>query len=446
MALLKSLFLFPLITVVNYGFKRLASTREHNSENISNFRFTPQSTIKLHDGYFYHYDIVFIFKRNTTSVDLIRNFEFESEDVRVPDEALPIRIMAREEVVEKLGELLASLQSNRLTRIERPLRTWDNMVFNERGQLFLGEKVAPLGEQEDPQYLAKLIYVTKHIITLLENNQHAMDYEIRAVPRASKGGNEQFLWSKNEISYEILQDLAIAIGTRLACMNIYSGGKGECAGLLKEEIGEESFAFHLDYTINRKKNWRNWWAADLGKFITSGARMILLLSDMRIFLDLFRSKFWEQVPCILISCLNPPDLPTREYVKILAAELHIPVVGISNGSPLELGKLLTYALGSVGTAQDTPWATVNNFYWLGIFPEDFGAEDSQYVRGASSDEIAQATEMATWPNLQANTQIIDQLHAFLERQDVAALHSMHDAGRLEKFLISKLESGDVIKI
>ncbi len=110
--------------------------------------------------------------------------------------------------------------------------------------------------------------------------------------------------------------------------------------------------------------------------------------------------------------------------------------------------MLTYSLGNVASAHETPWLAVNNFYWMGIFQEDIEKISKGFTFRSSGEELEKARELLSRHNVKNRPKLKVQLENFLENKkkiDIGALAYRHFE-YLSDYIINKIQGGDSIKI
>ncbi|MFX0024060.1 MAG: hypothetical protein ACFE9S_17160, partial [Candidatus Hermodarchaeota archaeon] len=197
---------------------------------------------------------------------------------------------------------------------------------------------------------------------------------------------------------------------------------------------------------------RGWYISsfqDNVEIIESDAEFILVLEKDAVMMRLAEEKFWDTVPCILVTASGSPDYNTRKFLKKLVSELKIPVFGLADSDPYGLSILMTYAYGSVQSAHETSKLAVNNMYWLGLMPKDIEEYNiNNYCRLPMNREDFRKLDylLREHPILKRD-KLREQLELTLKIKkyvDVQAIsHSRLDF--LSEYIINKIEKGDFIK-
>lgn len=99
---------------------------------------------------------------------------------------------------------------------------------------------------------------------------------------------------------------------------------------------------------------------------TSRATCILVCETYCVFHYLFKEKFFDKYPCIIVTGIGFPELNTRAFVHTIHNELHLPVIGLSDGGPFCCRGLNVYSNSNTfcycGTNYNVP------VEWMGLHP------------------------------------------------------------------------------
>ena len=105
--------------------------------------------------------------------------------------------------------------------------------------------------------------------------------------------------------------------------------------------------------------------------IKSDACCIIVVEKEGIYLRLSEDRFFDRVPCILVTGKGFPDVATRAMVYALHHTLGIPVFGVCDCNPFGVAVLQTYQQGgSNGLRKETTDREKYYIpiYWLGLRP------------------------------------------------------------------------------
>ena len=367
------------------------------------------------------------------------NLPFLSENVEVPKGALKIQELSRDEVIKRLDDLLKMdigiNGQNTESFIDIPLRRRENIIYNKNGNIFLGEKKEKLFYNDKYKTLNMIIHVARMIKEILTKNLHATKRDIfYNDPRLYK---EQ---KKSDIALDILTSM---LQTRRKCLNIVASPRGRCIGRLTIKDREEK----INLTKVKTYGWAISPLLEQIELIESDAEFILVLEKDAAFIRLNESKFWEKIPCILISGAGMPGLATKEFLKKLVAQLKIPALGLFDSDPYGLAIGLMYSKGTIASAHETPWLAVNNFYWIGIYPNEIKNIKERCKLGMTEMDLLKSDEILSRPNIKNKLEIVKQLKLMKKNKLKVELQSLcHYEENFIDILLEKIDTQNFIKL
>jgi meiotic recombination protein SPO11 len=103
--------------------------------------------------------------------------------------------------------------------------------------------------------------------------------------------------------------------------------------------------------------------------IKTAATCIIVIEKEGIYNRLSEDRFFERVPCILVTGKGFPDLATRAFVSSLYQQFNLPVYGICDCNPYGVGVLWTYYKGSKRIGLDGEDRYSVPIQWLGLRPK-----------------------------------------------------------------------------
>ncbi|PON98741.1 Spo11/DNA topoisomerase VI subunit A [Trema orientale] len=132
--------------------------------------------------------------------------------------------------------------------------------------------------------------------------------------------------SKQDEIDGILNDIATSLRCSRTSLPISTVPKGVVVGCLKfkergsnavdcMEVGDNGK--EIPYSVGSITNIEN-----------KGAKFILLVEKDTVFMSLLDHKFYEKVPCIIITGKRMPDVSTRSFLRRLKVELCLPILGL----------------------------------------------------------------------------------------------------------------------
>lgn len=266
----------------------------------------------------------------------------------------------------------------------------------------------------------------------------------------------KFFKNQSEADEAIL-DACSLLGVPRICLNIVGSAKGWFAGKLFIQItgnwldcsklGPEGHS--ITHEILKLKSQQ----------IASTAKWIIIVEKDGIFNRLSEDRFFDRLPCVLVTGKGYPDLATRTFVKKLSVLLNIPVLGLCDCNPYGLSVLLTYKLGSARMPLDSPAQTVN-IKWLGIRPSSLKAyEDITYASTNDGLQLPDRVLETLSPMdekkvqsllksdfIQNNPLYKYEVLRFSHVKVKVELEALHSLGfdTLDKMIIKKINAGDFL--
>ena len=100
----------------------------------------------------------------------------------------------------------------------------------------------------------------------------------------------------------------------------------------------------------------------------TSATCIIVIEKEGVYNRLSEDRFFERVPCILVTGKGFPDLATRALVSTLYRQFGLPVYGICDCNPYGVSVLWTYYKGSTRLGVDGEDRYSVPIQWLGLRP------------------------------------------------------------------------------
>lgn len=320
--------------------------------------------------------------------------------------------------------------------MEVPLRRRENIVYNEHDNLFLGNLTYKISFDDPYNDFLMILHIANLVKELMIKNIHSRKREIYYTDV------ELFNKSQN-FSNKAIESLVVLLGTRRKCLNIVAHPKSFCLGRLQIRDSGEI----LDLYKLGKCGWSITPFLDKVEILQSDAEFILVLENDYPLLEEKKIDVLEKIPCIIITGRGVPDIATREFLKKLVTELKIPVYGLCGTDPYAIEIMLTYSLGSVATAHETPWLAVNNFYWLGMYPEEVKSLPIRHKFNASQADFEKAKDMLSRPYIQKRQDLLFQIEQFLEiKKKINLRYLLKSKDLFDNYILEKIQNGNLIKI
>jgi DNA topoisomerase VI subunit A len=372
----------------------------------------------------------------------INSRKFDSEEIAIPPNSIIIEELDRKEVLNRINSLfdriITQIDNGSCPYLEIPLRRRENIVYNDHWNLFLGKLVERIELGDIHNKFIQILRIAEIVKSILEKDVYATKREIYY--------NDTYLFKDQRFSDRDIQNLSNLLGIRRKCLNIVASTKGACIGRLK--IRDTTTGYLIDLEKLGTGGWSISPFLDRLEILESDAEFILVCEKDSALIRLSELGFWKEIPCILVTGKGMPDLATREFLKNLVSKFHIPIFGLADSDPYGLEIMLTYSLGSVATASETPWTVLNNFYWLGLFPDEVAQIPKKCHLKASKMDLLKAQEMIKRPYIRKHEKIMKLLNKFLELGKKAEIHSLatYEPDYLTKYIVEKIETDQLIKI
>jgi len=220
----------------------------------------------------------------------------------------------------QIVHLLECVNNKENCKFELVKRKRENMKFINK-QMRLGEGIRIISTESctEPQIRAYSNFwkLLAYIYTLLKENKKATQRDIYYC--LIKSFKDQ-----KELN-ESIQDLVSLLKCTRSSLNIITSSKGLIVGrvMLKEhgnwidccKVGVQGHNITDETASNIQLH-------------PSGVRYILVIEKEGIFNRLSEDKFFNIIPCVIVTARGYPDLNTRKIVKKLQDVLQVPVLGL----------------------------------------------------------------------------------------------------------------------
>lgn len=246
------------------------------------------------------------------------------------------------------------------------------------------------------------------------------------------------------VSDGLIEDVGAALQVTRNSLNVIASAKGVVIGRLSftekgdridcaQGVGGRSITPMLDLVDN----------------LQSDAEFVLLIEKDAVFNRLAEDKFWEYLPCIIITAKGQPDLATRAFVKRVRNELQLPIFGFMDADPYGLDILRVYSMGSKAMSLETSELAVTDIKWLGLLPSDLEKYKipSEALIDMTEKDIERAENMLKEDFVRARPRWEDELKIMLKtgkKAEIQALSSKHLRFMTNEYLPTKIDSNDWI--
>jgi len=381
-----------------------------------------------------------------------------------------VDIRARQKAAEiikaKFAELTEKILSNEEPRMIIPKRTLSNTIYDpEKKILVLGSDTFERNflDMKEARKFMQTVLLASIIYEALRNNEYPTirdlfyrgKHTIRY--RDLKGQiREENTWDEQKESDAVLRDIEVYVGLLREEMLILSKEKGKVVGNMRIRSGDDvidlSKMGHGAYAIEP--------TPDLIEFVDVDAEFVLVVEKDAVFQQLHRAGYWRKYRAILVTSAGQPDRATRRFVRRLNEELKLPVYILTDADPYGWYIYSVFKIGSITLSYESERLATPNARFLGVSMSDiFGdsergktpylteAERKNYIIKAKSADIKRAQELMRYQWFQTQAWI-KEINMFLEKKsklEIEALTGKGLAFLMDKYLPSKIESGDFIE-
>lgn len=159
--------------------------------------------------------------------------------------------------------------------------------------------------------------------------------------------------------------------------------------------------------------------------ITSEALFILVVENETAFLSLTVERFYERIPCIIVTSNGNPGVASGLFVRKLKMELNIPVYALIDCDNKGIKLMLLYRFGS--NINSTKYLDVE---WLGLRPSDlnsYGIPDICRIKMSESD-LQTANELFADAVTEMNIDLAQELTLMINMKRKAELEVLCNFG------------------
>jgi len=241
-----------------------------------------------------------------------------------------------------------------------PSRSSDNVGYDDVSKLvLLGSHVVDrqFRHLSSVQSVVQLTGLMRYISEILETGKHATKRHLFY--------RDVNLFGNQRVSDSLLEDLTALIRVSRPSINVIASAKGKVIGRLSfteggdlidctQGLGGHAITPMLDQVDN----------------FESDAEFLLVIEKDAVFQDLAEEKFFNYLPCILVTASGQPDMATRMFIKRIHEHLSIPILGFLDADPYGLDILRVYSIGSKALSFESVELAVPEIKWLGLLPSD----------------------------------------------------------------------------
>ncbi len=311
-------------------------------------------------------DVVLQIRRkiNLTGLRKIREDVTDSE-VDLPVSILKVDNVPAEEARSRLNRValefldeIAEDPKNAAFRI--PSRSSENVGYDNNSRMvLLGSNVVDrqFRHLSSVQSVVQLTGLMRYVTEILATDKHATKRHLFY--------RDVNLFGNQRVSDGLIEDLGALLRVSRNSLNVIATAKGKVIGRLTFREGGDQ----IDCTKGLGGHAITPMLDQVDNF-ESDAEFILVIEKDAVFQDLAEDKFFNYVPCILITASGQPDMATRLFIKKMYQELKIPILGFLDADPYGLDILRVYSIGSKALSFESVELAVPDIRWLGLLPSD----------------------------------------------------------------------------
>jgi meiotic recombination protein SPO11 len=310
---------------------------------------------------------VLIQVRRKVDINKVRKIkdEFQTQIVDLPVSVLKVDNVSNYETKQRIEQValdfltkIAEDPRNAAFRI--PSRGSENVGYDNNSRMvLLGSNVVDrqFRHLSSVQSVVQLTGLMRYISEILATDKHATKRHLFY--------RDVNLFGNQRVSDGLIEDLGALLRVSRNSMNVIASAKGKVIGRLSfteggdqidcsKGLGGHAITPMLDQVDN----------------LESDAEFILVIEKDAVFQDLAEDKFFNYVPCILVTASGQPDMATRMFIKKLYQELNLPILGFLDADPYGLDILRVYSIGSKALSFESVELAVPEIRWLGLLPSD----------------------------------------------------------------------------
>lgn len=288
-----------------------------------------------------------------------------SQDIDLPvsvlkvDNVLPEETRARlQAVARRFLEEIAEDPKGAAFRI--PARSSENVGYDDNSKMvLLGSHVVDrqFRHLSSVKSVVQLTGLMRYVSEILDTEKHATKRHLFY--------RDVNLFENQRVSDGLIEDLGALLRVSRNSLNVIASAKGKVIGRMSfteggdridctQGLGGHAITPMLDQIDN----------------IESDAEFVLVIEKDAVFQDLAEDKFFNYLPCVLITASGQPDMATRMFIKKIHEELQIPILGFLDADPYGLDILRVYSIGSKALSFESVELAVPDIRWLGLLPSD----------------------------------------------------------------------------
>jgi meiotic recombination protein SPO11 len=263
-----------------------------------------------------------------------------------------------QDVAQEFLEEIATNPNGAAFRI--PARSSENVGYDDNSKMvLLGSHVVDrqFRHLSSVQSVVQLTGLMRYINEILDAEKHATKRHLFY--------RDVNLFGNQRVSDTLIEDLGALLRVSRNSLNVIASAKGKVIGRLSFTEGGDL----IDCTKGLGGHAVTPMLDQIENF-ESDAEFVLVIEKDAVFQDLAEDKFYNYIPCILVTASGQPDMATRMFIKRIYDELKLPILGFLDADPYGLDILRVYSIGSKALSFESVELAVPDIRWLGLLPSD----------------------------------------------------------------------------
>lgn len=330
----------------------------------------------------------------------------------------------KDEVVAKMeqlgAKLLEDIWAQRSPTFETPLRGKDNIQFDKKsGRLVLGDKKERrtfLNIAQSKKFM-QTVAVAAKCKKFKEEGLHTSVRGLFYQLKFTLGEDiEEELFSEQEESTPIIEDLETALGVKREDLNLSTDRKGVVAGplIIKDKFGGKTIT--IDCTKMGRSGWMIPSDVDNGmEFVECDAKYVIVCEKDALWQRLNEDKFWEKENCIIITPKGQASRGCRRLIRKLA-DRGLPIYCFMDCDAWGWYIYWTIKTGSMNLAYLSSEIATPEAKFIGVTMKDIETYDflKKLTIRAKDVDIKRAEEMLSYPWIAVHPEWVKELKTVIE--------------------------------